>query len=210
MPRRTLKTVVRDLHEVAVESPSAVTVKIGGTQYVLTGTYIGTIAGEDHGAVIIGDNTYLLELDRRGTLRNAKVLDDPDLDVVTKALLPAPEPPAEVIAAQQMLDALKLPKGFTLAVVNGRIQVVQSDASDDTTVRKPRAPRGTAIPKPKKAPLVKGQLLTRNKDGYSYKVSAIDAENKKVTLEPVKAGEGEQMNVSYPVPVFWKAFSEVA
>lgn len=209
MAKRTLKTLVRDLHDVATESPAAVSVKIGGTNYSLTGTYVGTVAGESYGAVIIGDQTIIVELDRRGTLRNAKVIDVPDLEAVTKDLLPTPEPPAPPQEALDALSVLNGLKGFKIVIdAKGRPTIVAEDTSEKPV--KTRAARGTAVPKPKRAPLVKGQLLTRNKDGYTYKVVSIDAANKKATLDPVTKGDGESMTVSYPVPVFWKAFREVA
>lgn len=114
MPRQTQKALIAELHNIADENPNAVTVKLGGTAYTLTGLYVGTVAGEQYGAVIIGDQTLLVELDRKGSLRNAKVLAQPDLDALSKDLLPEPPLPPEVIAAQELLDGLKLPKGYTL------------------------------------------------------------------------------------------------
>lgn len=207
--RLTAKSLLAELQNVAQESPSAVTVKIGGTTYTLVGEYIGTVAGETYGAVMIGEHTLILELDRRGTMRNAKVLTEPDLAAVAADLLPEPEPPAEVKAAIEAITAIKLPKGWKWGTdAKGNPQPVE-DAEGDSEPRK-RAPRGTAVKKEKKPEVVKGTVLTRSKDGYQYKVTGVDTNLKKAFFEPLNKGEGDEgLAATYPAPVFWKNWKEL-
>jgi hypothetical protein len=207
--RLTAKSLLAELHNVAQDSPSAVTVKIGGTTYTLVGEYIGTVAGETYGAVMIGEHTLILELDRRGTMRNAKVLTEPDLAAVAGDLLPEPEPPAEVKAAMEAITAIKLPKGWKWGTdAKGQPQPVE-DTEGDRAPRQ-RAPRGTAIKKEKKPEVVKGTVLTRSKDGYQYKVTGVDTNLKKAFFEPLNKGEGDEgLAATYPAPVFWKNWKEL-
>ena len=206
------KTLIRDLQNVVQETPAAVTVKIGGTSYTLTGTYVGIAGGELYGALVIGGSTLIVELDRRGTMRNAKVVAEPDLAAVAADLLPVPEPPAEVLAAIEAITAIKLPKGWKWGTdAKGNPQPVEDPdgGGDEVKVRKPRAARGTAIKKEKKPLVVKGMTFTRSKDGFAYKVSGVDQNLKKVYFEPVKKGEGDEgLAATYPAPVFWKNWHE--
>lgn len=215
--RLTAKTLIAELQNVAQESPAAVTVKVGGTSYSLTGTYLGTVAGETYGAVVIGDHTLLLELDRRGTMRNAKVIDEPDVAAIAADLLPKPEPPQEVKAAMEAITAIKLPAGWKWGTDDrGNPQPVEDGASANglTAAGLPRrrAPRGQGKPKPEKKPeVVKGTILTRSKDGYQYRVTGIDTNLKKAYFEPLNKGEGDEgLAATYPAPVFWKNWREVS
>ncbi|MGV3617594.1 MAG: hypothetical protein ACO1SV_19895 [Fimbriimonas sp.] len=209
--RLTAKTLINQLRDVAQDSPAAVSVKVGGTSYALTGTFVGTVSGETYGAVVIGDHTLLLELDRRNVMRNAKVLTEFDVQAVAADLLPEPEPPQEIKDALDAVLAIKLPKGWKWGMdANGVPQPVV-EAEGDAPPRRTRAPRGTAIKKEKKPEVVKGMMLTRSKDGFPYRVAGVDTNLKKVSFEPVTKGEGDEgLSATYPAPVFWKNWQLIA
>jgi len=225
MPRiKTAKALVKALHKVAEDAPYALSVRVGGSTYGIAGngTYLGTVSGETFAALIIGeDTTLILERDYHATSKTYKIT-EPTLDRIdemAKDLLPEPEPPAEVKAANEALATLpKLPKGWRYALDSkGNLTVVEMGAEDGETAvetrieRAPRAARGTAVPKPKKPEVVKGMKLKRNKDGYTYKVTGVDKNLKKVFFEPLKKGEGDEgLAAGYPMPVFWKNWAEVA
>lgn len=216
MPKRSLKSLVKHVHIHAEDAPHALSVKIGGSTFVLSGngTYLGTLAGENYAALIIGEKlTLILERDHKATAKTYKIIEptEDQFDAITKDLLPEPEPPAEVVAANAALAQLpKLPRGWAYALDGkGNLTVVESTSGGDPEAApRTRAPRGTAVPREKKPEVVKGMTLTRSKDGHQYKVTGVDKNLKKAFLEPAKKGEGETgLAQTYPAPVFWKNWS---
>jgi len=226
MPRiKTTKSLVKALHKVAEDAPHSLSVRIGGSSYSVSGngTYLGTVAGEVFAALIIGeDTTLILERDYHATAKTLKIIEPTvdQLETIAKDLLPEPEPPAEVKAANEALASLpRLPKGWRYALDGkGNLIVVEMSGGEEgesgsveRVERAPRAPRGTAQPKPKKPEVVKGMKLKRNKDGHLYRVTGVDKNLKKVFFEPLKKGEGDEgLAAGYPMPVFWKNWAEVA
>lgn len=219
MPKiKTAKALIKALHNVAEDAPSALSVRLNGTTHALSpnGFYVGTIAGEDYAALILGDATFFLEVDRSATAKTVKLIQEPtteQIDAIARQLLPEPEPPAEVKAAIEAITAIKLPRGWKWGTdAKGNPQPVEDDGSGETATGAPRqrARRGTAIKKEKKPEVVKGTILTRSKDGYQYRVSGVDANLKKMFFEPVVKGEGDEgLAATYPAPVFWKNWKEV-
>jgi len=225
-PISTARGLARLLESHVEDAPNTLSVKLNGSTYnVLNGAlYVGSLAGDDYAAVVIGSQTIFLEIDHRSTSRAAKVISEPSPEVVSKiakALVPEPEPPAEVVAANQALASLpKLPRGWRYSLdAKGNLTVVEADGGNSgdaeaTPAPKTRAPRGTAVPKPTKPTIVKGLKLVRNKTNVAHTVTAVDTSTGFVVLKPEDGSEDYRTKAlrgngsTAPVPVFWANWAE--
>ena len=220
----TLKGLRKLLESHIDDAPNALSVKLRGTTHnILNGSvYVGTVVGDDYAAVMIGGHVLLLEFDRSSASRAVKAISEPDAETISKiakALLPEPEPPAEVKAANEALSMLpKLPKGWRYALDGkGNLAVVE-DGDGRDPMPKPRAPRGSLPPKEAKSAkpaIVKGLKLIRKKTGVEHKVTSVDVVSGYVVLKPsdgsedyrAKALKGGGSSATYSI--FWANWSVV-
>jgi|GEM_PF-3499254 len=228
-PISTPRGLAKVLESHIEDAPNALSVKLNGSTYnILNGAlYVGTLASEDYAAVLIGSQTIFLEIDRRSASRAVKVIAEPDAETVgklVKSLLPEPEPPAEVVAAQNALSALpKLPRGYRYSLDSrGNLTVVEADGKETSVAAgegevktKVRAPYGSATPRPVKPLITKGLKLVRNKSGVEHTVTAVDLATGFVILKPTDGSEDYRTKAlrgngsTAPVPVFWANWQEV-
>lgn len=206
------------LAEHVVDNGATLYIRLGKDTYKLEdGLYIGAAVGEKFAYVATDDKDYIVELDKANKLA-ITLVDNPTnrLEEIAEDLLPEPEPPAEVKAANELLASLpRLPKGWRYGTDSrGNIAVVEDGAPGVTAAHRTRSPKGSAAANAKPR-LEKGLMLSRNKDGLTYAVDAIDKVQGFVLFKPVDGGDTIEQKAlmgngsDKTVPIFWRNWQVV-